>query len=217
MNANYTLQFADGTGSTTTALALINAGLPNLRSINPLNYDQRHRIVFNVDYRYGSGDDYNGPMLGKSKQVHLRQHRLEFDCNLGSGTPYTASVIPTPITGEISPSTEGSLNGSRLPWQFTLNTNIDKSFELTFGEGEDQKKAFLNVYFWITNLLNTQNITGCTAHGHPGRRWLPRGCAVPTAHQLTKRPGRVPQLLQHVRGQPLQPGCSPHHPFGREA
>ena len=52
------------------------------------------------------------------------------------------------------------MNGSRLPWQVTLNTNIDKSFELTFGEGEDQKKAFLNVYFWISNLLNTQNITG---------------------------------------------------------
>ena len=63
LNANYTLQFADGTGSTTqTALALINAGLPNLRSINPFTYDQRHRIVANVDYRYGSGEDYNGPI-----------------------------------------------------------------------------------------------------------------------------------------------------------
>ena len=159
MNANYTLQFADGTGSTTqTALALINAGLPNLRSINPLNYDQRHRIVFNVDYRYGAGEAYNGPMLGKSQIFANTGFNLI--ANLGSGTPYTSQVFPTPITGEISPSTEGSLNGSRLPWQFTLNTNIDKSFELTFGEGEDQKKAFLNVYFWITNLLNTQNITG---------------------------------------------------------
>ena len=159
MNANYTLQFADGTGSTTsTALALINAGLPNLRSINPLNYDQRHRIVFNVDYRYGSGDAYNGPVIGKSQIFANTGFNLI--TNLGSGTPYTSQVFPTPITGEISPSTEGSLNGSRLPWQFTLNTNIDKSFELTFGEGEDAKKAYLNVYFWITNLLNTQNITG---------------------------------------------------------
>ena len=70
LNANYTLQFADGTGSTTqTALALINAGLPNLRAINPFNYDQRHRIVANLDYRYGSGEDYNGPVAnigGKS-------------------------------------------------------------------------------------------------------------------------------------------------------
>ena len=77
MNANYTLQFADGTGSTTsTALALINAGLPNLRCINPLNYDQRHRIVFNVDYRYGSGDELQRTVARQGAPA-LRQHRLE--------------------------------------------------------------------------------------------------------------------------------------------
>ena len=97
-------------------------------------------------------------MLGKAQIFANTGFNLI--ANLGSGTPYTSQVFPTPITGEISPSTEGSLNGSRLPWQFTLNANIDKSFELTFGEGEGQKKAFLNVYFWISNVLNTQNITG---------------------------------------------------------
>ncbi|MGB1943684.1 MAG: carboxypeptidase regulatory-like domain-containing protein, partial [Flavobacteriales bacterium] len=111
LNANYTLQFADGTGSTTqTALALINAGLPNLRSINPFNYDQRHRIVANVDYRYGAGEEYNGPVVkfgGKERQLFANTG-LNMIANLGSGTPYTASTIATPITGEISPSTEGS-------------------------------------------------------------------------------------------------------------
>ena len=79
MNANYTLQFADGTGSTTTtALALINAGLPNLRTINLFNYDQRHRIVASSDYRYGSGDDYNGPIvnLGKNADGTAKQNQL---------------------------------------------------------------------------------------------------------------------------------------------
>ncbi|MDG2426223.1 MAG: TonB-dependent receptor [Flavobacteriales bacterium] len=160
LNANYTLQFADGTGSTTeTALALINAGLPNLRTITPLNYDQRHRIVLNVDYRYGGGDDYNGPMF-KGKQI-LANTGMNFITNLGSGTPYTAQTIATPITGEISPSTEGSLNGSRLPWQVTLNMNIDKSWAVKFG-GDDKKggEAFVNAYLWISNVLNIQNITG---------------------------------------------------------
>jgi hypothetical protein len=160
LNANYTLHNADGTGSTTeTALALINAGLPNLRTITPLNYDQRHRIVLNVDYRYGGGDDYNGPMF-KGKQV-LANTGMNFITNLGSGTPYTAQTIATPITGEISPSTEGSLNGSRLPWQVTLNMNIDKSWALKFG-GDDKKggEAFVNAYLWISNVLNIQNITG---------------------------------------------------------
>jgi hypothetical protein len=162
LNANYTLQFADGTGSTTqTALALINAGLPNLRSINPFNYDQRHRIVANVDYRYGAGEDYNGPVAkigGKERQL-LANTGLNFIANLGSGTPYTASTIATPITGEISPSTEGSINGSRLPWQFNLDANLDKNFSITYGgEGEAAKTTNLNVYLWVGNVLNTRNI-----------------------------------------------------------
>ena len=167
MNTSYTLQFADGTGSTTTtALALINAGLPNLRSIAPFNYDQRHRVVANVDYRYGSGKNYNGPVInagknadGSPKQIQLLANMgVNFIANLGSGTPYTASTIATPITGEISPSTEGSINGSRLPWQFNLNLNLDKNWTITKGTGEDASSYNVNVYFWIGNLLNTRNI-----------------------------------------------------------
>jgi len=162
VNANYTLQFADGTGSTTqTALALINAGLPNLRSINPFNYDQRHRIVANVDYRYGAGEEYNGPVVkfgGKERQLFANTG-LNMIANLGSGTPYTASTIATPITGEISPSTEGSINGSRLPWQFSLDANLDRNFTLTYGgEGDAAKTTNLNLYLWIGNVLNTRNI-----------------------------------------------------------
>ena len=162
LNANYTLQFADGTGSTTqTALALINAGLPNLRSINPFNYDQRHRIVANVDYRYGSGEEYNGPVAnfgGKEHQLFANTG-LNFIANLGSGTPYTASTSATPITGEISPSTEGSINGSRLPWQFSLDANLDRNFTITYGRAKgDAKTTNLNVYLWVSNVLNTRNI-----------------------------------------------------------
>ncbi len=79
--------------------------------------------------------------------------------NLGSGTPYTASSIATPITGEVSPSTEGSINGSRLPWQFNMDLNFDKNFSINIGkEGEENKTVNLNVYLWVGNLLNTQNI-----------------------------------------------------------
>ncbi|MDE0721857.1 MAG: carboxypeptidase regulatory-like domain-containing protein [Flavobacteriales bacterium] len=162
IKASYSLQFADGTGSSTeTALALINAGLPNLRSISPLNYDQRHRIVTNIDYRYGTGENYNGPVAnigGKERQL-FSEMGFNLIANLGSGTPYTASTIATPITGEISPSTEGSINGSSLPWQFNMDINIDKNFTLNFGgEGEAAKSVNLNVYLWIGNVLNSQNI-----------------------------------------------------------
>lgn len=160
MNASYTLQFADGTGSTSQSqAALINAGLPNLRSINPFGYDQRHRFILTTDYRFGGGTDYNGPVIGKSQFQLFGNTGANLIANLGSGTPYTPQQFATPITGEISPSTEGSINGARLPWQFSVDLNIDRNFNLTFGEeGEKQKTANLNVYFWVTNLLNTRNI-----------------------------------------------------------
>jgi hypothetical protein len=160
MKTSYTLQFADGTGSTTqTQLALINQGLPNLRTVSPFNYDQRHRIVTTIDYRYGEGSEYNGPVWFGKKI--FENTGANFIANLGSGTPYTSQVIATPVTGEVSPSTEGSLNGSRLPWQFSVDLQLDRNFTLKFGkEGENQKVTNLNVYLWVTNLLNTQNING---------------------------------------------------------
>ncbi|HNI46162.1 MAG TPA: TonB-dependent receptor, partial [Chitinophagales bacterium] len=64
MTFNYTLQFADGTGSGDRSQAnLIDFGRPNLRSIFPLSYDSRHLINVSADYGFGGGKDYNGPKL----------------------------------------------------------------------------------------------------------------------------------------------------------
>jgi hypothetical protein len=158
IKTSYTLQFADGTGSTTsTQLALINNGLPNLRNVNPVNFDQRHRIITTLDYRYGEGADYNGPVWFGKKV--FENTGANFIANLGSGTPYTAQQFATPITGELAPATKGSLNGARLPWQFNVDLQLDRNFTLTFGKSEEKKKVTnLNVYFWVVNLLNTRNI-----------------------------------------------------------
>jgi hypothetical protein len=54
---------------------------------------------------------------------------------------------------------QGSINGSRLPWQFLLNLRLDKDFN--FGIGKSGKRpATINVYLEILNLLNTKNVTG---------------------------------------------------------
>ena len=64
MRASYTLQFADGTGSNPFAAAnLIASDQPNLRTIYPYTYDQRHQVITALDYRYGSGSSYNGPRV----------------------------------------------------------------------------------------------------------------------------------------------------------
>ncbi|MDA7596427.1 hypothetical protein N8711_01310, partial [Flavobacteriales bacterium] len=50
---------------------------------------------------------------------------------------------------------EGSLNGSRLPWQFRINMKINKEFEIKWNE---KKSSHLNVYLQIQNLMNAKNI-----------------------------------------------------------
>lgn len=162
MRASYTLQFADGTGSgPNTGISLVNSGMPNLRNIAPLDFDQRHRFQTTFDFRYGGGKDYNGPMLF-GKPI-LNRTGVNVVSTLGSGTPYSrSSIVYNEGANTGSRALEGSLNGSRLPWQFTTDMQIDRDIPLSFGgkEGEKAKSADLNVYLLVTNVFNTQNIVG---------------------------------------------------------
>lgn len=162
MRTGYTLQFADGTGSgPNSGLNLVNSGQPNLRTINPLSFDQRHRIQTTIDFRYGDGKDYNGPMLF-GKPI-LQRTGVNVVGILGSGTPYSASSrVINEGAGIGQHRLEGSVNGSRLPWQFTTDLQMDRDVPVTFGKkGEDKAKSTnLNVYLLVTNVFNTRNVTG---------------------------------------------------------
>lgn len=165
MTAAYTLQFADGTGSDATSAAALltglqTAGLPNLRSVFPYSYDQRHAFAITMDYRYGEGSDYNGPMIGDVKV--LENTGLNIVTNIYSGSPYTSQNIVT-SEGFISPNQggiTGTVNGSRLPWQYRLDMQLDRTFNLEFGKEGKKKAAFLNVYLRATNLFNAMNVLG---------------------------------------------------------
>lgn len=156
----YTLQFASATGSNAgSAINLVNSGEPNLRVIFPTTRDQRHLLITTFDYRYGAGADYNGPTIG-GKQI-LANTGLNIVSTLGSGTPYSQQRLATGtqlISGGGAPQLEGLVNGSRLPWQFNVNAQLDKSWELKLGKGEEKKSAYLNAYLLVNNLLNTLNI-----------------------------------------------------------
>jgi outer membrane receptor protein involved in Fe transport len=154
MRASYTLQFAKGTGSDpTTALTLVRAGQPNLRTINPLDFDRPHSFVFTVDYRFSDGDDYNGPKLF-GKDI-LSNAGVNIVLNTGSGTPYSFRTNGTNTL-------IGRINGSQMPWRTTMNMRIDKDFIFKVGKSEEDsgKEFILNVYADISNVLNTQNILG---------------------------------------------------------
>jgi len=163
LTANYSLQFADGTGSgDRTSDKLLQNGQPNLRTIAPLDFDQRHAITVSVDYRYADGKDYNGPMI-KTTQV-LANTGLNLVVRAGSGLPYSRQRDVTTEANNIglqqvsSGLLDGEINGSRLPWQYRVDIRLDKDIKLKFGKSEGGKIAFLNIYIQIQNLFDTQNI-----------------------------------------------------------
>ena len=170
LSANYTLQFADGTGSSSSSgLSLVNTGQPNLRTTIPLSYDQRHAFNVSMDYRYGSGKDYTGPVLFK-KQLFANAG-ANFVVIAGSGTPYSrqSNITQEGAFGINDRSTlEGSLNGSRLPWTVRINTKINKRFTLDVGQLDNRRTLGFNVYLQVQNLLNTKNIRSVyRATGNP--------------------------------------------------
>jgi hypothetical protein len=150
--ANYTLQFADGTGSSPTSSLAVAA--TDLRYIFPLDFDQRHDFFLLFDYRYGEGKNYDGPKIGKLDILANTGINLNF--NLSSGTPYTKKAIPGGIgTNFGSIQTEGSINGARMPWNFRVDLRFDKDFTI----GKKSKHPIeCNIYLRIQNVFNTVNV-----------------------------------------------------------
>jgi outer membrane receptor protein involved in Fe transport len=164
INASYTLQFADGTGSAPQQAAqIIQAGIDNLRTPIPLDFDARHRVVGTLDYRFGEGKNYNGPRINGFG--FLEGIGFNFVANAISGTPFSRQTIPTPdgaVVGGLQGRTtlKGGINGSRLPWQFRMNFRVDK--DVTFKMGKDKndkpKEATVNVFLQVLNLFNNMNV-----------------------------------------------------------
>ena len=147
MNIAYTLQFADGTGSdANSSRGLSNQGLQ--RVLYPLNFDERNRFNVSLDYRYGSGKKYNGPTLFGADI--FANAGVNIQAIAVSGRPYTANLVPDILGGS---TTRGSLNGARLPWNYTVNMRVDKDFNLS-----KTGNLGLNVYFRVSNLFDTRNI-----------------------------------------------------------
>ena len=168
LRASYTLQFAQSTGSEpNSSFNLIQARVPNLRTIYPVSYDQRHVLTGTLDYRYGEGKDYNGPVI-KDKRI-FENTGVNFTANYASGTPYTAQVEPNgaAFINASDGTTKGSPFGARMPGTFRANMQIDRNITVKFGK-DKKKSTNLNVYLWVNNLFNTLNISDVyRATGNP--------------------------------------------------
>jgi len=163
LTANYTLQFAEGTGSddVTQQQVVSNTGT-NFSTVSALDYDSRHSLNFTVDYRFGEGKDYNGPTTKKGKQI-LSNFGINLLTQARSGTPYTRqeNVTPEATTAVTKVVTLGYINGSRLGWNFRADLKINKAFTVELAkknEDKQGKKLYFDVYLWIDNLLGTANV-----------------------------------------------------------
>jgi outer membrane receptor protein involved in Fe transport len=160
-NANYTMQFADGSGSSdVTGVNIVGSEQPNLRATLPLDFDQRHNLTASLDFRYGSGKRYNGPIVN-GKEI-LSNMGVNFLATAGSGTPYSRQLNATQVAqfGINNRSyLEGSVNGSRLPWTYRMDMRVNKSFDIKWGDVEESRnKGTVNIYLQVQNILNTANI-----------------------------------------------------------
>lgn len=151
--ANYTLQFADGTGSDSQTQRTLSSNGRNIRTLSALNFDERHRFNLNLDYRYGSGKKYNGPTLFGS-QI-LANAGANVQLTAVSGRPFTRAQNPTEFGGT---GFSGALNESRRPWTYNVDLRVDKDFAV--GGGEGKKPLTFNVYLRVQNLLDTRNVVG---------------------------------------------------------
>ncbi|MDX9797844.1 MAG: carboxypeptidase regulatory-like domain-containing protein [Bacteroidales bacterium] len=162
LNANYTLQYAEGTTGLprSTVVSLIQAGYPNIKMLYPINDDRRHEFKLQLDFRYFGGNDYNGPTtkrVVKDKETgEDRSQVINWLQNFGvnitgvaqSGRPYTKYFSNT------QRSIVGSFNGARLPWVFRVDMNIDKTYNIKVGK----KVTQLNLFARISNVLNIKNV-----------------------------------------------------------
>lgn len=164
INANYTLQYAEGTAGlpTSTIVSLIRAGYPNIKMLHPIGDDRRHEFKLGLDFRYGGGNDYNGPTSTRSvidkksgeERAQVTKWLQNFGVNLTgvaqSGRPYTKYF------SNIQQTIVGSYNGARLPWNFRVDMLVDKSYTIMVGK----KTTTLNLFARVHNVFNIKNITG---------------------------------------------------------
>lgn len=163
VNANYTLQYAEGTGlSSATMTELIKEGYTTLKMLNPIGDDQRHEFKANIDFRYDGGARYNGPVITRvvtdketgekrKKEIKLLENfGVNFVAVAQSGRPYTRQFSNSQAT------IVGGYNGARLPWGFYFNAVIDKSWPITVGKHQSN----LSVALTINNLFDIRNIRG---------------------------------------------------------
>ncbi|MCX7606589.1 MAG: carboxypeptidase regulatory-like domain-containing protein [Bacteroidia bacterium] len=161
----YTLQYAQGTGSSvTSSRALIGSieGFNVFRSLLPLSFDQRHTFTGVADIRFLERG-VKGPALtlGGKTIYPLMGAGVNITYNLGSGRPYTRYLLPNPADVQFGVNPVNLISGQPLsnnfPWYNRFDIRVDRDFIIRRGE---DKQSILNVYVIFLNAFNQRNVIG---------------------------------------------------------
>jgi len=153
IDVNYTYQTANGTGSDPSSnfmIAWIGENYP--KSINPLDYDQRHTGSVMMDFQAG-------------RIAGLFNLNLNATYQFGSGTAYTPSTLQSAVFGRGWYEPVSSVNSGFQPWTSMMDLRIN--FGNIAGRG-------VSAYILVLNALNTENVVsvypGTGSAGEDG--WL---------------------------------------------
>lgn len=141
---NYTYALAEGTGSSTsssTTAAFRNDNGETPKVIAPLDFDQRHTGIINVDFSIPKGD------LGVLENLSLN---LLF--SFQSGRPYTPLLTQNITPGGSSNlgETKGYVNSAYGPGSNKLDLKLEKTFFL-------ENNISLTPYLWVENVFGSEN------------------------------------------------------------
>ena len=151
VNANYTLSFAEGTGSDSRTARIIawrsqTGVFPE--TLAPLGFDRRHNLNLSLDYRLGRDE---GPMIGG---IHpLAGFGFNLLGILQSGSPYTQldeGALNSPILQSTNGGAVGTINSVYLPFTSRLDLKVDRAFNLG--------PAAFRGYLWVQNLLDQDQV-----------------------------------------------------------
>lgn len=152
---SYSLSYAQGTGSVSNTQGNIawTASQPP-RMTSPLDFDQRHKLALNVDYRLGKGE---GVVLGGVRP--FENFGVNVLYNVASGTPYTPTKVYNEVTlAAVAVEPAGPINSRYGPWTSSLDLKATRGFQVAGLSCE--------AYVWLLNAFDTKNPV--TVYGSSG-------------------------------------------------
>lgn len=143
-SVNYTYQIAEGTGSSTSSSTIatfrnVDNSVPKV--IAPLDFDQRHTGVVNLDL-----------FIPEGKLGFFERTGLNVLVTFASGRPYTPLEEQDLLAGTSNyGDTKGYVNSKFGPGMFRIDLKLEKTFKF-------MKNMLITPYLWVENLLDADNI-----------------------------------------------------------